>query len=218
MENKVIITGTTSSGCTFLLRLFILLGFTNFDVKKIEKYSNLDLSSDINNKSYVIKNKSFAHRIAEICSKIRIDYCIIPIRRVEDSLSSNTESNSSILDNTKIMLHEHTISKLITDCIINNIPILLINFYRMISDPKYLYSKIQVILDNKITFADFLDSYAISSSLSSSKRFSDDNNESREVENSNLFLPSYDDVMVPLPSSVDKPVKKKMKILFKKEK
>lgn len=195
---KIIITGCENSGTTFLFRLFILLNFDcGFPIDRIEKYTSKDLNSNPTNcKFQISKNLVYAHKINEIVKETKIDHIICPIREIEECLSlSNTET-----------YHQYTLSKLITDCITADINLILINFYKMISDPKLLYYKLYSIVKD-IEYSNFLSAYGIATSLSvSSPRISsfvkiDKVDKGKERDNgdykSKEQLPSYEEIFPP---------------------
>lgn len=191
--NKIIITSTENSGCTFLFRLLILLNFdTGFDPKKIEKYTSSQLNSDFDSQHVVMKNALFAHNITKIGTKI--EHVVIPIRTKIECLTTSNYSE----------FHDSVLSKLITDCVTNDINTILLNFHRMIYDSKYLYYKLYSIT-SKFSFSEFLDAYAIASSLSASMNSGKDIRESFVLNNVHmnidpiplLQLPSYEEIVPP---------------------
>ena len=100
MRHHAIITGTGRTGTSFLVHLFTRLGLdTGFSLEQITSelnpISKAGLESNIRdpNAPYIVKSPSISNYIDEILDnpEIEVDLVIIPIRDIEDAVSSRVK-------------------------------------------------------------------------------------------------------------------------------
>lgn len=157
---KILITGTGRAGTTFLIKIFTFLNFntgfnkTNFS-KFIDPICNSGMEREINAKFHVLKNPRFITTIDEIIENYQIEYVIIPLRNYESSALSRTKNKSvgglwhAHSKEQQISYYHKIISEYIYSMVQHNIPTIFLHFEKMIVDKKYLFDKLQPIIQHK---------------------------------------------------------------------
>jgi len=160
----IVITSTGRSGTTFLMIMYTLLGFnTGFDPDKINDEirkwvcnAGMErlLSYIENDKFEVVKNPDFCTEIPFIVEKgIRIDVVVTPLRDYTASALSRSKyskpgiQRGGFMQNIKtvdeqVQYYHKMIATLVYDCARHEIPMITIDFEKMVRDPEYLYKKL----------------------------------------------------------------------------
>ncbi len=173
-REKVLISGTGRCGTTFIILLLSLLnldtGYNIYNFKyDISEKCNSGMERLIDSPYTYLKNPRFIEQIESILQNksINIRYMIIPIREYSKCAESRyhlgdecgglwnaTDCDSQIAFFHKIMSnYMYYMTKY-------DIPTIFIDFDKMITQPQYLYEKLQPILPN-ISYTIFLQSYQI---------------------------------------------------------
>lgn len=171
---KVLITGTGRSGTTFLIKLFSFLGFdTGYDKNNYKNFistnCNSGMEKQLNDKHYILKNPYFINEIESILNDktIKIKTVIIPLRDLRMSAISrvrNGINNGGLWnardENSQIQYYKDILTRYLLLMTKYDIDTIFIDFDRMISDKKYLYDKLNRILNEKnIDFETFCINY-----------------------------------------------------------
>ena len=173
MNEKIYITGTGRCGTTFLIKLFTFLNFnTGFNELNYSKHIHKNCNSGMEKQYYdnfnVIKNPTIIQNIKKIIDdKINIKYIIIPIRDYNKSAESRVLHNNkqgglwnASNETEQILFYNKILSEYLFYMVKYDIPTIFLDFDRMINDKKYLFEKIQNILNEKnIDFNIFSQSY-----------------------------------------------------------
>jgi hypothetical protein len=160
----IVITSTGRSGTTFLIILYTLLGYnTGFNPEKINDEIRIWLCNsgmerplwDIENDRYeVVKNPDFCTQIPHLIEKTRVDRVILPLRDYTTSAFSRSKySRPGIkrggfigeVDNVddQIRHYHKMVATLLIDCTRSEIPVVTIDFEKMVRDAEYLYKKLE---------------------------------------------------------------------------
>ena len=188
MAEKIFITGTGRSGTTFLMRLLILLDYDteftkeNFTKEKegnkiiIHKNCNSGLESTHDTNNYILKSPFFIDQIEEIYNKYKIKKVIMPIRNFRDSALSRVKHrnesgglwNAHDL-NSQIEKYIYSFITYLHLMTTYDIDTLFLSFDKMVTSKKYLFEKLNFLLQEKnINFEKFSDAYDKASNLSKS--------------------------------------------------
>jgi len=160
---KILITGTGRCGTTFLIKLFSFLDFnTGYDRNNYNQYISSNCNSGMeriyNEKFYILKNPNFMRNINFIVkdSSIIIKYVIVPIREFKTSAISRVKHGNlagglwyAKDELSQIQFYKDILSNYIYVMTKYNINTIFIDFDKMISDKKYLFDKLKIILDEK---------------------------------------------------------------------
>jgi len=159
---KIYITGTGRCGTTFLIKIFTFLHFdTGFDEKNYNEYifsnCNSGMENLYNEKYLVIKNPTIMQDIEKIINdKIKIKFVIIPMRDYNESADSRVyhENKPGGLWNAtnkeeQILFYNKIMSEYILSMVKYDIPIIFIDFNKMVYDKRYLFDKLKIIMDEK---------------------------------------------------------------------
>lgn len=179
---KILITGTGRCGTTFLMRLFTLLnldtGYSSNNINNsIFSNCNSGMEKEWNAKHRIIKNPRFAVTLNVFKqNNVKIDYIIMPIRNLDDAAQSRVNHGNhaggliynSRDKNEQIQCYYKMISEVICYTILNDTPLILLNFDKMTTDDSYLYDKLLPVLDN-ISYEDFQNAYDKATNLSKPK-------------------------------------------------
>lgn len=162
MNEKIYITGTGRCGTTFLIKIFSFLNFdTGFNLSNYEKFISTNCNSGMetvyNANHYIIKNPTIIQDIEKIInSDIKIKYVIIPIRDYMESAKSRTLHNNNngglwnaFNETEQILFYNKIMSEYLYWMVKYDIPTIFLDFNKMTTDKKYLYDKIQNILNEK---------------------------------------------------------------------
>ena len=162
--NKILITGTGRCGTTFLMRLFAHLEMPNgVKAESTERgiFSNcnsgLELDVHLTNVArspYILKCPSYIDKLDSAVKKVEIDWLIMPIREYQEAAQSRADhgraaggylrgSNmqTELAGAYKAIAHG---IKIMTQ---HDIPFILLDFGRMVSDHTYLYNKLEPIMN-----------------------------------------------------------------------
>jgi hypothetical protein len=180
-RHHVIISGTGRAGTTFLVQLFTELkldtGFPDIHTG-VFRNSNAGMELDLrqNDAPYFIKNPWLCDNLDEILmtEDIVIDHAIIPIRDLYSAaqsrihVSEKAEGEGHMRGNTTPGGLWHTsnpaeqesvlakqLYKLLHTTAKHDIPVIMLLFPKLVSDPKYLYEKIRQLFEN-ISFENFI--------------------------------------------------------------
>jgi hypothetical protein len=171
---KILITGTGRSGTTFLIKLFSFLnfntGFNRDNYKDSIHYNcNSGMERHYHENYYILKNPIFMSSIKDILENdaIKIKTVIIPIRDFKISALSRLNHNfnpgglwNAVDELSQIQYYKDILSNYIYFMTKYDINTIFIDFDKMISDKKYLFNKIKIILDEKdIDFEEFCNVY-----------------------------------------------------------
>lgn len=178
MSEHVIITGTGRSGTTFLMKLFTALGVdTGFSLGKIDKsidpvsHSGLDrnmvgLKKNGKRIPFLIKCPGFCDHSDKVLNDpgFLIKRIIIPFRDIREASKSRIFvhkigikkgalwGTSDICKQEMILFYK--INKLLLSISKYSVPVVLINYKKMIKDSLYLYNKIKFLI-NDVDFVFF---------------------------------------------------------------
>ena len=167
---KVLITGTGRCGTTFLIKLFSFLGFnTGYNRDNYNSYifsnCNSGMEREYTANYYILKSPVYMEDIERIINdkSITIKNVIIPIRDFEISAKSRTKHGKQCggLWNAKdelsqINFYKDILAKYIYISTKYDISTIFIDFDKMITDKRYLFNKLKIILDEKqIELEDF---------------------------------------------------------------
>ncbi|QKF94462.1 hypothetical protein QKU48_gp1004 [Fadolivirus algeromassiliense] len=181
-NSKIIITGTGRAGTTFLMRLFTLLKLsTGFSPETMNAYIHKNCNaglerSNLNTSVKIIKNPTFMTQIQTFVNqKHKIELVIVPMRDLNESAQSrvnNGKKAGGLFNATdlksQVAYYNKALDILKTDCNKNNIPILFIEFNKMISNSEYLFNLLKPVINN-ISFQAFNDAYIRASEMSKPK-------------------------------------------------
>lgn len=166
-SGKILITGTGRCGTTFLCLIYTLLDlgteYTRSNFSRYVDFNNVcgletHLNNNVNIQARVVKNPEYLNQIDEIIDKLRIkiDYVIIPIRNFRESAESRNKikegwgglTHASNI-NEQMLYYDDSMSNYLMSMVKYEINTIFIDFYKMIEDPIYLYSKLQPTLGGK---------------------------------------------------------------------
>jgi hypothetical protein len=182
-QSHAIIAGTGRAGTTFLVHLLTALGVdTGFTLEEIprEIYSDANAGLEWDPRDprapYLIKNPLFFALAQEMLenSKIYIDHVFIPIRNIDDvalsriAVSTLAKNNMGAVpltapggmvevdseDSQTNILSAQLIELLLT-LSKHDVPITLIHFPTLVTDPEYLYKKLAPLI-SRVPFSEFL--------------------------------------------------------------
>lgn len=167
---KILITGTGRCGTTFLIKLFSFLNFdTGFNKENFKSsiFSNCNSGMErcYKDNHYILKNPTFLSDIDAIVKdeSIRIKYVIIPIREFKASANSRVKHGfdkgglwNAIDESSQLDYFKEIMSNYIFISTKFDIETIFIDFEKMISNKKYLFEKLLIILKEKyINFKTF---------------------------------------------------------------
>lgn len=157
---KVLITGTGRSGTSFLVQILTLQGIntgfkdyiTDFHqghragmeigVGNIESMQADQIVKSFNRGPAVIKSPDWSLYLKRMFKHgLKLDYCIIPVRDFKEVMKSVRETGR-FLPRRKMHDLYKKLSLTIEACVTNDVPIIFLNFHKMIESPKYLYNKL----------------------------------------------------------------------------
>ena len=181
-RHHVIISGTGRAGTTFLVQLFTKLGMdTGFSDSSSHIFANCNAGMEYDLRQpgspYIVKNPYLCDYLGEVLQtdEVIIDHALIPVR----DLFSAAESRRDVVNRTESPLSPdqvpgglwHTtdpenqetiltgqLYKIIYTIAQYDIPITLLYFPRLITDPQYLFKKIKPLLPGT-NYHDFLLAY-----------------------------------------------------------
>lgn len=173
MKQKIFITGTGRCGTTFLIKLFSFLkmetGFTkNNYIHSISKNCNSGLERAYTSNYKYLKNPCFIIEVDEIYSKFENNIVfIVPVRSFEESAKSREShghANGGFFNaknfDEQLSFYHKSLSEFMLKTTKYDIEVIFLDFARMISDKKYLYMKLQDILDHEnISYDQFVCEY-----------------------------------------------------------
>lgn len=164
---KILITGTGRCGTTFLIKLFSFLEFnTGFNRKNYNKFifnnCNSGMEKTPHEPFYIIKNPNIVLFIEKIIknTNFTIKKVIIPIRDYKLSAESRVKHGKNaggLLNATdkqsQINYYRKVMANYLYFMTKYEIPTIFIDFDKMTTDKKYLFDKLECILQEKnITF------------------------------------------------------------------
>jgi hypothetical protein len=161
--NKILITGTGRCGTTFLMRLFAHLEMpngVNADSSERGVFGNcnsgLELDVHLTNVArspYILKCPSYIDKLHEAVQKVEIDWLILPIREYQEAAQSRADHGRAAggyLRGSNMQSELSGAYKAIAHGIRvmtqYDIPFILLDFGRMVSDHRYLYNKLEPIM------------------------------------------------------------------------
>lgn len=186
-SNKIYISGTGRSGTTFLMLIFTFLDLpTGFSKENFKKHiSNSGCNSGLE-KEYgfhekIVKCPNIIIKIPQILKdpRIKIQQMIIPIRNYEESAKSRERfrKNGGGLWNAsnaeeQLLFYHKIMSEYLCYMVEYDIPTIFIDFNKMVSDPTYLYNKLEPIWKEfpNVTFDLFTEAYKDASEHQKNKR------------------------------------------------
>ena len=167
---KILITGTGRCGTTFLIKIFTFLkyntGFTadNYQAA-IDANCNAGMDKCYNEPYYIVKQPEFMLYFPRILNDkmVNIKKVIIPLRDYEQSAASRLKYMNekgglwnAVDKSTQIAFYEKIIANYVLLMTKKDIDTIFIDFAKMISNKKYLFSKLKSILQEKtISFEQF---------------------------------------------------------------
>jgi len=167
--DRILVTGTGRCGTTFLTKIFTRLDFdTGFDKTKL----NLHISKNCNGglekrkdyrKYYITKSPDFLCDLGFIVkdTTVNIKYVVFPIRNYSESAKSRERCNKvagtngeggfwcATNEKEQIEFYYKAIANYIYLTTQHDIKTIFLDFDKMVSDEKYLFDKLKVILDEK---------------------------------------------------------------------
>jgi len=171
---KILITGTGRCGTTFLIKIFSFLEFdTGFTRKNyhiyISKNCNAGMERNYNEKYKILKNPRYIMNMEHIANdpKIKIKYVIIPIRKLEDAAMSrvkNKYSNGGLWKSKnyeeQIYFYNNILANYNYIMVKYDINTIFLDFEKIITDPNYLFQKLEpILIEKNINFEKFLTIY-----------------------------------------------------------
>ena len=165
MDNHIIITGAGRAGTTFLVRLLNSLGLdTGLDEGKL-RFSEttkcgLELDVRRDDAPYVCKSPKFCNYVNEVLSRddIHIEYILLPFRELFAAAESRRYVNKEyggdayggLWGTDEPQLQEDVLLqkmyKLMYEVSASNVPVILMNFPKIVLDGSYLYEKLKPVL------------------------------------------------------------------------
>jgi hypothetical protein len=160
--SKILISGTGRCGTTFLIKLFTFLNFNTGFTKEtymnfISTNCNSGMEKSYNDNCYILKNPTFVDKVEKIIERgITIKYMIIPIRNFYDSAASR-EKHKNLAGglwnardkNEQVEFYNKIMANYLCYMVKYDINTIFIDFDKMITNKKYLFEKLKVILDEK---------------------------------------------------------------------
>lgn len=205
MSNHIVIAGTGRAGTTFLVKLFTNMGFeTGFSREQLKVHEKSRAGLEINllknfSPPYIVKDPSFFEYADKIFEKqnMVIDCLIVPIRDLKSAAESRRvvekELSSSgcykdghvpggLIGTSDPSKQEEVLLKsfykLLYQSSKTSIPIILLHFPGMVSDPLYLYDKLSPILKN-IDYEIFNNAFKSTVDLSMVNKFSENDSDAK---------------------------------------
>lgn len=183
-QPKILITGTGRCGTTFLITLFTFLqldtGFTKENYKKyifancgsgMEKLlikppkTKTDIPTLLTDTPQILKNPAFIDEFEQIVElELKIKLVIIPIRDYSCSAKSRVSHNklagglwNASDEDSQIVFYNKIMANYIYIATKHEIDTIFLNFDKMVSDGKYLFDKLgMIIMENNIGFDAFV--------------------------------------------------------------
>jgi len=161
---KIFITGTGRCGTTFLIKLFTFLGFnTGFNEENYKRYvmpnCNAGMERVFTDRFDVLKNPTFLRDIEKIVKdKNTIIKCvIIPIRNFSESAHSRARHGvnrggglwNAETEEEQLRFYREIMANYVYVMTKYDIPTIFIDFERMISDKKYLFTTLHSCMKEK---------------------------------------------------------------------
>lgn len=135
------------------------------------------MECNIKSKQKIIKDPRFCDQIESFVNAgINISCIIVPIRKLSEVAASRAKLGPNSAGgfwggakNYQSQLnHDHKLlATLIQDATLKQIPIILLSFHQMVSNPRYLYDKIEPMLT--VSYDEYLKQYQVASNLSKPK-------------------------------------------------
>mgnify|MGYP002628926138 CR=1 FL=1 len=184
-KHHLIISGTGRSGTTFLMQLLTHLGYdTGFKNPKDGVYEscNAGMERDLrdSNAPYIVKSPYISCYLRELLEKqqLVIDFALVPIRDIHSAAKSriNVSQRSAhdlslglipggiwLSNSYSVSDQEHSLTKVFYELLYTlttfDIPLILLDFPRIITDHEYLYLKLKNVFPDmenqkfKVSFA-----------------------------------------------------------------
>jgi hypothetical protein len=155
-KHKLIITGTGRSGTTFLMILFTYLNLdTGYKIEDIENHISKNCGSGMEgslDKAFIVKNPVFSENLESISKNYNIEHIIVPVRNFIDSAKSRVSHkqehgglwNATNL-NSQVSHYNKIISNIVYVSTKYDIPVLFLDFDRLVTNYEYLYNKLSCI-------------------------------------------------------------------------
>ncbi len=177
-KHHLLISGTGRAGTTFLMQLLTKLGLdTGFSSTTEDVHSSCNAGMEWNiddifrgRAPYVVKNPALCEHIDEILETpgIAVDCMLIPIRNLYESAESRRKNfresgnrkalgalwltkNPKKQEQALAVYFHHLVYSLTK----HDIPMVLLQFPRIVKDPEYLYGKLSHCLSGR-TYEEFL--------------------------------------------------------------
>ena len=176
--DKFLITSTGRSGTTFLLLIYVMLDqpsnytkHTYYETLKRFFVTNCGLEGDWDEPGIFIKNPNFLTKIPEIHQNTNLKGILFPYRNFEDSaksraiISQRTPNGGLWNANdvpSQIQFYNQIYKTFLLDTTRFNIPVIYIDFNRLIKDPLYTYKILNPTFyptPDSVTFHQFLLAY-----------------------------------------------------------
>lgn len=170
MKHHVVISGTGRAGTTLLVQLLTVLGMdTGFDSPTAQIFPNCNAGMELDLRQpeapYIIKSPWLCDYLDEVVreGRIAIDHAIVPIRELYAAAESRRDVSRKAgpvsrpdqvpggLWHTTSPDEQETVLtrqlyKLLCAIADHDIPMTLLSFPKFVTDPQYLYTKIEFLL------------------------------------------------------------------------
>lgn len=182
MSHHVIITGTGRAGTTFLMQLLTALGFDTGFTKDtpidINARAGLEKILNYEDAPYIVKSPFFCDHMKEVLENKNfiIDHVIIPVRDIKAAALSRkrvVERTKSNLPPSKITgglwgtdnfekqedILLNKFYNLMLALSASKVPLILLQYPKLIKDRIYLFEKLLPILPSDLTVSMFLNAF-----------------------------------------------------------